>query len=266
MLYDTALLVPAYLEGHLSTGSEEYARVVREACEWVLREMITPGGGFASSQDADSEGEEGRFFAWAPDEITQVLGAKTGAWACAWFGVTQEGNFEGGKSALWRHEPAEAVARSLGCDPQALSAAMEEARLALWKAREQRVHPGTDDKVLAAWNGLMISALSQAFQVLGDPRHLEAAARAARFVLEKMRGKDGRLLATSRTVSGSTQAHLNAYLDDYAFMIQGLIDLYESDFDERWLREALALESLVTRSSRTPRRAAGTRRGRTTSG
>ena len=246
MLYDTALLVPAYLEGCLATGSTEYARVVREACDWVLREMIAPGGGFASSQDADSEGEEGRFFVWTPEEIDRVLGPKLGVWASTWFGVTPEGNFEHGRSALWRHDAPDSVAERLGCDPQALAGAMEEARKTLWKAREERLHPGTDDKVLASWNGLMISALSQAFQVLGDARHLSAASAAARFVLGTMRGRDGRLLATARTVDGRTHAHLNAYLDDYAFMIQGLIDLYESDFDETWLREALALESVVT--------------------
>jgi uncharacterized protein YyaL (SSP411 family) len=246
MLYDTALLVPAYLEGHLATRSAGYERVVREACDWVLREMVTPGGGFASSQDADSEGEEGRFFVWTPEEIERVLGTRLGAWASAWFGVTPEGNFEHGKSALWRHDPPEVVAEDLGCEPETLVAAMEDARIRLWKAREDRVHPGTDDKVLASWNGLMISALSQAFQVLGDARHLAAATGAAHFVLRTMRGKNGRLLATARTVDGQTNAHLNAYLDDYAFLIQGLIDLYESDFDETWLREALALESVVT--------------------
>ncbi len=245
MLYDTALLVPAYLEGFLATGSAEYARVVREACEWVLREMQTPGGGFASSQDADSEGEEGKFFVWTPEEIDRVLGPELGARASAWFGVTVEGNFEHGRSALWRHVRAEDVAERLGCDPKALAAAMEGAREELWKARESRIHPGTDDKVLASWNGLMISALAQAFQVLGDARHLAAASAAARFVLGTMRGSDGRLLATARTVEGKTHAHLNAYLDDYAFLIQGLIDLYESDFDETWLREALALEVVV---------------------
>jgi uncharacterized protein YyaL (SSP411 family) len=245
MLYDTALLVPAYLEGFLATGSAEYARVVRESCDWVLREMVTPGGGFASSQDADSEGEEGKFFVWTPEEIDAVLGAELGARASAWFGVTPEGNFEHGRSALWRHDPPEVLADRLGCDLKTLSAEMEDARGKLWKAREARVHPGTDDKVLASWNGLMISALAQAFQVLDDARLLAAASAAARFVLGTMRAPDGRLLATARTVESRTHAHLNAYLDDYAFLLQGLIDLYECDFDEAWLREALVLEAVV---------------------
>jgi len=246
MLYDTALLVPAYLEAHLATRAEDFARVVRESCDWVLREMVTPGGGFASSQDADSEGEEGRFFVWTPEELANVLGAKRGAWAAAWFGVTDEGNFEHGRSALWRHEPAARVAERLHCDVGELSLEMEQARRLLWEAREKRVHPGTDDKVLASWNGLAISALAQAFQVLGDPRWLAAARQAARFVLGSMRQPNGRLFATARSVDGKVRAHLDAYLDDYAFLIQALIDLYESDFDETWLREALALERIVT--------------------
>jgi uncharacterized protein len=242
MLYDTALLVPAYLEAHLATREERYARVARECGEWVLREMTTPEGGFASSQDADSEGEEGRFFAWTPDELSAVLGPKRGAWAAAWFGVTDEGNFEHGRSALWRHDPPEAVAERLRCDLGELEGSMEAARAELWRAREKRIHPGTDDKVLVSWNGLMISALAQSHQVLGETRFLDAARRAARFVLDSMRQPGGRLFATSR--GGRT--HLDAYLDDYAFLIQALIDLYESDFDERWIGEALALERIVT--------------------
>ena len=246
MLYDNALMVPLYLEAHLATrngaaGNGDYARIARECCEWVLREMVTPEGGFASSQDADSEGEEGKFFAWTPDELTAVLGAKRGLWAAEWYGVTDEGNFEHGKSALWRKHPAEQVAARLGVEQAELEGAMREARLALFAARAKRVAPGTDDKVLAAWNGLMIGAMAQAYQVLDEPRYLDAARAAARYVLEGMRQEDGRLFATAR----HGRAHLNAYLDDYAFMIQGLIDLYESDFDPRWLREALTLNEVV---------------------
>ncbi len=242
MLYDTALLIPAYLEAYLATRDERYAHIARECCAWALREMATSKGGFASSQDADSEGEEGRFFVWTPEELAAVLGAKRGAWAAAWFGVTDEGNFEHGRSALWRHEPPEVVAVRLRCEQAELERSMEEVRRDLWEAREKRVHPVTDDKVLVSWNGLMISALAQAFQVLGEPRFLEAAREAAGFALGPMRQENGRIFATAR----GGRAHLEAYLDDYAFLIQGLIDLYESDFDEGWLREALALEKIVT--------------------
>jgi uncharacterized protein len=241
MLYDNALLVPVYLEAHCATRDENYARVARECCEWMLREMSTDQGGFASSQDADSEGEEGKFFAWSPRELTQALGDRQGAWAAAWFGVSEEGNFEHGRSALWRHDPPEVVAQKLHVKREELEPAMLAAREMLLAARERRVRPATDDKILASWNGLAISALAQAHQVLGEERFLQAARRAADCVLAGMRQKDGALFATAR----GGRAHLNAYLDDYAFVIQGLIDLYESDFDARWLREALALERIV---------------------
>ena len=242
MLYDNGLLVPLYLEGYLATGDENYARIARECCEWALREMMTNSGGFASTQDADSEGEEGKFFAWTQEELVEVLGVKHGAWAAAWYGVTDEGNFEHGTSALWRHKPAQKVADDLHIEVDELTREMAEARIKLFAHRDQRVHPGTDDKILASWNGLMISALAQSYQVLGEPRFLDAARGAANYVLAGMRQEDGALFATAR----NGQAHLNAYLDDYAFMIQGLIDLYESDFDTRWLSEALALDEILT--------------------
>jgi hypothetical protein len=241
MLYDNALLIPAYLDAYLITREERHARVVRECCGWVRREMTTPEGGFASAQDADSEGEEGKFYVWTPGELEAVLGERRGRLAARWFGVTAEGNFEHGTSALWRHEPAEVLARELGTTPAELEAAMEAARPELLAARARRIPPLTDDKVLVAWNGLMISALAQAWQVLGDDRDLAAARRAARYVQSGMRQADGRLFATAR----AGRAHLNAYLDDYAFLIQGLIDLYESDFDEGWLAFALELDEIL---------------------
>jgi len=241
MLYDNALLVPAYLEAFLVTREERYARIARECCEWVLREMITPSGGIASTQDADSEGEEGKFFAWTPKELEQVLGRKHGAWAAAWWGVTEEGNFEHSKSALWRPDPAAKVAVKLGVPLDELEREMKLARSKLFVARGLRVHPGKDDKILVAWNGLMISAFAQASSVLGDARFLAAARDAANHILADMRQPNGRLFATAR----NGRAHLNAYLDDYAFLVQGLIDLYETDFDVRWLREALALDEIL---------------------
>lgn len=243
MLYDNALLIPAYLEAYLATDREEFAETARGSCEWVLREMVTAEGGLASTQDADSEGEEGRFFVWTPDELTQVLGSKLSGWAQEWWDVSDEGNFEHGNSALWRKEPGENIARRLKVPLQELEPAMAEAKEKLFAAREERIKPGWDDKVLAAWNGLMISALAKAFQVLEDERYLDAARRAARYVLEEMRDEDGRLFATAR----GGKAHLRGCLDDYVFMIAGLIDLYESDFDEAWLREAIALNEIVER-------------------
>jgi len=237
MLYDNALLVPAYLEAYQATRAEPFAAVARDARDWMLREMTTPEGGFASSQDADSEGEEGRFFSWTPEQLRHVLGAQLGDQAAVWFGVREGGNFEGGASVLSRPEPAERVAAQLGLESGALLAAMSAARARLFEARKARVAPATDDKVLAAWNGLAISALAQAAQVLGQERYAQAARRAAGFVWNSMRGTDGRLLATAR----AGRAHLAAGLDDHVFVIQGLLDLYETDFDPLWLERAGAL-------------------------
>ncbi len=241
MLYDNALLIVAYLEAHLLTGEPAYARVAAQSCDWALREMVTEQGGFASAQDADSEGEEGRFFAWTPQQLALVLGEERGRWAAAYFDVTEQGNFEHGKSALFRARSDAEVARELGVSEQALLGAIDEARAKLLQARAQRVPPATDDKVLAAWNGLMLSALSCAYQVLEQPRYLEAAQRAARYLLSGMRKPDGGLFATAR----GGRAHVEGCLDDYVFAIQGLIDLYESDFDASWLREAHALAEIV---------------------
>ena len=237
MLYDNAQLVVAYLEGFLVTGNADYARIARESCDWALREMVTPEGAFASAQDADSEGEEGRFFAWTPDELIEVLGREDGRIAALYWDVTAEGNFEDGKSALWRRKAASEVAAELGVSLEALEARMQDARAKLLTTREQRVKPMTDDKVLVAWNGLMISALALAHQQLGEPRHLDAARRAARYVLERMAAEDGGLHATAR----AGRAHLRAGLDDYAFFTQALLDLFETDFDPRWLGEARRL-------------------------
>ena len=241
MLYDNALLIPAYLEAYLLTGEERYVRIATESAEWVLREMITPEGGFASTQDADSEGEEGRFFVWTPDELVRVLGAKTGGRAQEWWDVSDEGNFENGTSALWHKEPAAEVAERLHVPLEELRKEMAEARATLFAEREKRVKPGWDDKVLVAWNGLMISAMAMLHQVTGSERPLDAARRAARTILSEMRAEDGTLFATAR----GGRAHIRACLDDYVFLIAGLIDLYESDFDPNWIREALALERIV---------------------
>jgi uncharacterized protein YyaL (SSP411 family) len=241
MLYDNALLVPAYLEAFQLAREERFAAVARATCDWMLREMTTSGGGFASSQDADSEGEEGRFFSWTPGQLREVLGGRLGDQAAVWFGVREGGNFEGGASVLSRPEPCERVAAQLGLEPGALAASMQEARTRLFEARARRVAPGTDDKVLVAWNGLAISALAQAAQVLGEPRYAAAARRAAEFVWSAMRTSAGQLLATSR----AGRAHIDAGLDDHAFLLQGLLDLYETDFDPSWLERADALQRAI---------------------
>jgi uncharacterized protein YyaL (SSP411 family) len=243
MLYDNALLVPAYLEAGLVSGDQAHFEVAAAACDWALREMRTPEGGFASSQDADSEGEEGRYFVWTPAELCELLGAERGAWLARLWDVSEKGNFEHGTSALWLPRPLAEQAAELGLQPGVLQRALAEARPVLLAARGRRVAPATDDKVLSGWNALMISALCQAFQVLAEPRYLEAARAAMRQLLGPLRRSDGRLHATAR----AGRAQHDAVLDDYAFVVQALLDLYESDFDAGWLREALTLCGLIER-------------------
>jgi uncharacterized protein YyaL (SSP411 family) len=241
MLYDNAQLVPAYLEAYTLTGEPRYAAVARAACDWALAEMQLPEGGFASAQDADSEGEEGRFFVWTRAELDAVLGPELARVVAAYYNVTEAGNFEHGKSVLWTPQPASEVAEQLGIAVAELEAKIAQAKPRLLQARGQRVRPDTDDKVLTGWNGLMASALALAAQVLDEPRYLAAAERCMAFVLGPLRQADGRLYGTAR----AGKAQHNACLDDYAFVIQALCDLYETTFDERHVREALRLCELV---------------------
>src|SRR5262245_22728372 len=246
MLYDNALLVPAYLEAHRLTGRADFARVARESCEWVLREMAGPHGGFASTQDADSEGEEGKFFAWQREEVLGLVGKQHAALVDTAWNLGDSPNFEGHEWVLVRPRPDAELERELKLQPGTLHAALEPLRRTLWEARERRVHPGTDDKVLVAWNGLMIGALAQAAVVLEEPRFLAAARRAADFCLGTLRPDGRRLLATWR--AGKAQ-HAGT-LADYAYLADGLLDLFEADGDPR--------SASAKRSSATPSAPAGT--------
>jgi uncharacterized protein YyaL (SSP411 family) len=237
MLYDNAQLVGCYVDAFRVTGNKEYARVARETCDYVLREMTDPAGGFYSTQDADSEGVEGKFFVWTPEEMVEVLGAGRAETFCRVYDVTPEGNFEHGKSILNRPKTWSQMAQLLGRDPAELAGELAEDRAKLLEKRDKRVHPGLDDKVLVAWNGLMIEALADAAGALDEPRYLAAAQRAADFVLKHMRRRDGRLLHSWRR----GEARLDAYLDDYASLAASLVALYEADFFERWIDEALVL-------------------------
>ncbi|MEX0977901.1 MAG: thioredoxin domain-containing protein, partial [Pirellulales bacterium] len=241
MLYDNALLVPCYLDAYLITGNAEYARVARETCDYVLCEMTDPQGGFYSTQDADSEGVEGKFFVWTPAEIEAVLGPQAAATFSRVYDVTPEGNFEHSQTILNRPKTLAQCARIMGRDETDLRRELDESRAKLLELRGKRVPPGLDDMVLVAWNGLMIDALAQAAGVLDEPRYLAAAQRAARFILDKMRRADGRLLHSWRR----GEARLDAYLDDYACLANALITLYEADFDERWIDEAARLAERV---------------------
>ena len=247
MLYDNALLVPVYVEAWQVTGRADFAAVAQQTLDYVLREMTAPEGGFYSATDADSPGpegeaEEGWFFTWTPDEIEAVLGAERAAAFIAWYGVTLSGNFEG-RNILHAWRPAPVVAAQLKTTPEALAASLEAARKDLYEARLERPPPLRDDKILAAWNGLMISALARAGLAFDDETYTQAARRAADFVLTRMRadGPDGRLFRTFLY----TRAAGPAFLEDYAFVIAGLLDLYEASPDPRWIREALALQRVL---------------------
>jgi hypothetical protein len=230
MLYDNAQLVRVYLEAFARTGKQVYADVVRDTLTYLKREMIDPAGGFFSTQDADSEGEEGKFFVWDKAEIDAVLGADSELFGSR-YGVTPSGNFEG-KNVLW----AAKEVTELGVPEPEGRARLSAARGKLFAARAQRVRPGTDDKVLAAWNGLAIAACADAYRVLGDADDLRVAQRAADFVLTQMR-VDGRLLRTWR----HGEKKLMGYLEDYACVADALLSLFEVDPDPRWLMEAKAL-------------------------
>jgi uncharacterized protein YyaL (SSP411 family) len=240
MLYDNALLAGVYVEAFQATGSPRYERVARETFDYVLRDMTDPLGGFYSTEDADSEGEEGKFYVWTPDEIDAALGAEAGATFGRVYDVTDAGNFEG-RSILNLPKTLAQSAKILGRDEDDLSAELAASRAKLFAIREQRVHPGKDDKVIVAWNGLMIDALARGASALGEPRFSEAGAKAANFLQENLLRPDGRLLHTWR----HGHAKLDAYLDDYACLANGLISLYEATFNAAHLEEAARLLDVV---------------------
>jgi uncharacterized protein YyaL (SSP411 family) len=234
MLYDNALLMRIYLHAYEVTGDDLYRRVVEETLEYVRREMTSPEGGFYATQDADSEGHEGKFFVWTPDEIRDVLGDEANL-ALEYWAVSDGPNFEG-KSILWLPRDPADIAEQHDLSEAALAERMETARRALFEAREERVKPGRDNKIITAWNGLMLTSVAEAARVFEREDWLETAVNCAEFALNTLR-RDGRLLRTYK----DGQAKFNAYLEDYAFLCEGLIELYQSTFDRRWFDEALAL-------------------------
>jgi uncharacterized protein YyaL (SSP411 family) len=226
MLYDNALLARTYLHAFQVCGEPFFERVTRETLDWALRELRQDEGGFASALDADSEGVEGKFYVWSLDEVRAALDPELAEAAIEHFGMTEQGNFEG------TNIPVRATP-----DPARLG----EIKAGLLAARERRVRPGLDDKRLTAWNALMISALADAGAVLGEPRYRDAAVAAAEFVLRDLRDAGGRLLRTYN----QGRAHLNAYLEDYAFLLEALLTLYEATFEPRWFAEARALADQI---------------------
>ncbi len=245
MLYDQATLAMAYTEAYQATGKAEYQQTAREILAYVLRDMTVPEGGFTSAEDADSEGEEGKFYVWTAEEIAEALGEDADLFARV-FNVEADGNFREeatgrrtGANILHLRKSLHEVALELEMDQADLCARLESARQRLFARRERRVPPHKDDKILTDWNGLMIAALAKAARAFDEPAYAGAAARAATFILEKMRTPDGRLLHRYR----DGEAGLPALVEDYAFTIWGLLELYEATFDVEHLRAALDLNA-----------------------
>ncbi len=236
MLYDNALLAGVYLEAFQATAHADYARVVQETLDYILAYMTDPQGGFHSTEDADSEGEEGKFYVWTPAQICEVLGAESGELFCRVYDVTEAGNFEG-HNILNLPKSLPQFAGLTSRDLAELEAELAEARRRLLAHRDQRVRPGKDDKILTSWNALMIETMARAAAQFDSPRYRAGAERAMNFLLTQLRQPDGRLLHSWRL----GQARLAAYLDDYAYTIQALITLYETTWQESWLSTAVEL-------------------------
>jgi len=240
MLYDNAQLAVCYVEAYQATGHDRYAAVVRESLDYVLREMTGADGGFYSTQDADSEGEEGKFYVWTPGEVAEILGPDDAKTFCYCYDVSDMGNFEG-HNILNLPKTIEQCAAVLKLPVDDLRNSLAIARKKLFDVRSRRVWPALDDKILVSWNGLMIDAMASAAGVLNEPRYLRAAQQAADFILTKLRRDDGRLLHAYR----QGQAKFDAYLDDYACLMNALVSLYEADFNARWIDEAVRLADVM---------------------
>jgi uncharacterized protein YyaL (SSP411 family) len=241
MLYDNALLTMAYVEAFQATGEAFYREVAIETVDYALREMTSALGPFYSTQDADSEGEEGKFFVWSGEEIRAALDAPSAKLVEEVFDIRPEGNWEG-KNILFRGKTDSQEARLRGIDEKTFKTAFRAACERLYEQRGKRVRPGRDEKVLTAWNGLMIEALAMAGSSFDNPVYIQAAEKAAEFIIGRMRADNGRLW---RTWSAGFGPKLNAYLEDYAFTISALIALYEATFAPRWIKESIRLADIM---------------------
>jgi uncharacterized protein YyaL (SSP411 family) len=249
MLYDQALEAMAYIETYLATGKDDYRKTAEEIFAYVLRDMRAPDGGFFSGEDADSEGEEGKFYLWSESEIREALSTEEAKLAIRAFGIEVGGNFDEeatgrktGTNILHLEKDIEEIAADMGMEEANLRDRLEAIRRKLFDLREGRIHPHKDDKILTDWNGLMIAALAKGAQTLDRPEYAEAAADAVDFILSTLRNPGGRLLHRYR----DGEAVLLAHLDDYAFLIWGLLELYEATFETRYMKEALRLnEELI---------------------
>jgi hypothetical protein len=250
MLYDQAMLSLAYLEAYQATGKAAYAETAGEIFTYVLRDMTSPDGGFYSAEDADSEGREGKFYLWSIDEIRRVLHKEESDLVIPMFGFQKDGNFveeasdrRTGENIFHQEKSVGEMTKTQGRTERELEETLEGARRKLFDVRRKRVHPCKDDKILTDWNGMMIAALARGAQVLDNPDYAEAARSAADFILQHMRDTGGRLMHSHRGGHTSAPAHL----DDYAFMVWGLLELYEAVFDIRYLKEAMELNDHLMR-------------------
>jgi uncharacterized protein len=234
MLYDNALLVPLYLAHFQLTGNPLSRRIAQETLDFALRELRAPEGAFYSAWDADSEGEEGKFHTWTLKEVEEILGPDAPLAAAA-LGVTAAGNFEG-KNVLTLPLSEEELASRFGLTPEEVRRSLQAAKESLFRVREKRVKPHRDEKIITAWNGLMLSALALGAQVLGDHKYSEAAASGARFLLTELWRNDQLL-----RIWASGQVSIPGFLDDYAALANACLDLFETDFDSAWLEAALRL-------------------------
>ena len=240
MLYDNALLARVYLHAWQVEGIPLYRRVVEQTLDYIVREMTHPEGGFYSAQDADSEGEEGKFYLWSYDEIAALVGQLDAELVTRHFGVTERGNFEG-KNILYIAMEEEDLAASMQRDVTSVRAVLERARQTLFQARAQRIPPAKDEKVLTAWNGLMMGTFAEAARVLKRPDYLEVARRNAEFVLHEMMS-DNQMMRAWRHGTGARQ---RAYLEDYAAYAAALLTLYQATFEVRWFLQARALADAI---------------------
>jgi uncharacterized protein YyaL (SSP411 family) len=244
MLYDQALIAIAYIEAFQATGLKEYAHTAGEIFEYVLRDMTSPEGGFYSAEDADSQGEEGRFYVWTEEEVRTILGKDEAGIICRIFNIEKGGNFrveasgnKTGANIFYLKDGLAGIVHDFKLPVAELQEKISSARKRLFDVREKRVRPNKDDKILTDWNGLMIAAFAKGAQVLGQHVYLDAAIKAAEFILNGLRGQDGRLLHRFRDKS----AGITANVDDYAFMVWGLIEVYEAGFNPDYLKTALEL-------------------------
>jgi uncharacterized protein YyaL (SSP411 family) len=236
MLYDNALLARLYLWAGIELDDDRLLEVARSTFDYLIKDLRHPDGGFYSAEDADSEGVEGKFYVWTFDEFMEVAGTDGGL-AARHFGVTPRGNFEG-HNILHRAIPIEVAAAEVGISNDEAHLRIETVREGLMDRRHGRIRPGLDDKVIAAWNGLAIRALAEAGAVFGEARYLEAAAQAARFVLDRMRTSDGRLL---RAWAKGHPSHVTGFLDDYSAMAGGLLALFAATGEVGWFESAKSL-------------------------